>query len=102
AYVVALACLNSPICSLFRFVISVLPGCFCSDELAGHRSELAVIGMKGVAPDDFDRACKRSCQHDLTGLENLPGGGQPVGEPGYAVGGMIENAGGNTGFLDLA
>src|SRR5213592_1455376 len=88
---------------LLRLVISALPGTLSrSDELAGHRSEPAVISMERVASDDFDRACKRSRQHHFAGVEKLALGGQPVGEPGHAVGGMVEDAGGDAGLLDLA
>src|SRR5437660_24191 len=88
---------------LVRLVISTLPWTLsCSDELAGHRSELAVIGMKRVAPDDVDGACKRSRQYHFAGVEKLALGGQPIGEPGHAVGGMIENTGGDAGLFDLA
>src|SRR5436190_23828090 len=88
---------------LLRLVITSLPGTLsCSDELAGRRSELAVIGMKRVALDDVDRACKRSRQHHFAGVEKLALGGQPIGEPGHAVGGMVEDTGGNAGLFDLA
>src|SRR5437762_6843679 len=88
---------------LLRLVISALPGTLsCSYELAGYRSELAVIGMKRVAPDDVDRARKRSRQHHFAGVEKFALGGQPIGEPGHAVGGMIENTGGDAGLFDLA
>src|SRR5438128_125485 len=89
---------------LLRLVISALPPrtLFYSDELAGHRSELAVVGMKRVALGDVDRARKRSRQHHFAGVEKLALGGQPIGEPRHAVGGMIENAGSDAGFLDLA
>src|SRR2546426_12822608 len=88
---------------LLRLVIASLRGTLsCSDELAGHRSELAVVGMKRVALGDVDRARKRSRQHHFPGFEVFALGGQPVGEPGYAVGGMVENAGGDAGLFDLA
>src|SRR5882724_10641192 len=88
---------------LLRRVITSLPGTLsCSDELAGHRSELAVIGVKRVTLDDVYGACKRSRQHHFAGVEKFALGGQPVGEPGHAVGGMVENAGGDAGLFDLA
>src|SRR3954467_10189218 len=88
---------------LLRLVIAALPGTLCcSDELAGHRSELAVIGVKRVALDNVDRSRKRSGQHHFTRFEILALGGQPIGEPGHAIGGMVENAGSDAGLLDLA
>src|SRR5437667_9359492 len=88
---------------LLRLVIALLRGTLsCSDELAGHRSKLAVVGMKRVALGDVDRARKRSRQHHFAGVEKLALGGQPIGEPRHAVGGMIENAGSDAGLLDLA
>src|SRR5215468_12562742 len=71
-----------------------------SHETAGDRPQRAIVDMKDVARARFDSAGEGAAQHELTGLERNVEGRQLVGEPGDAVGRMVEHRGGHTRLFD--
>src|SRR6185437_530306 len=73
-----------------------------SGEVAAHRAVGTIIGLNGVALAGLDRTDERSRQHHLAGLKRQSKRRDLVGKPGHAGGGMVEHAGGEPGFFQLA
>src|ERR1700676_1328553 len=73
-----------------------------SSEITTDRAIRSIVGLDRVAFAGLDRADERSGQHHLARFERKPVRRDLVGEPGHGGCGMIEHAGGEPGFFQLA
>ena len=73
-----------------------------SAEAKGDRSQVPVVDMKGITRLSVDWSGKRTAEDQLSGLKGHFMRRELVGEPGDAIGRMIEHGGGDAGLLERA
>src|SRR4051794_5590536 len=94
---------QSPTCGSRRrsAALKALTGSFiaASGEMEVDRAERPVVDVEGVAANRCGRPRERAAEDDVARFEPLAVGGDLVREPGDAVAGMVEHAGGEPGLL---
>src|ERR1035437_1526045 len=73
-----------------------------SDKTTGDVAKRAVVDVEGVPATGRYRPGKRSGQDDLPWLQRYAVLRKTLGQPGNAIGRVIQHAGSDTGFFDYA